>query len=134
MATLLPALRAWRRPLVAGAAACLLLWQALTLAVFAPARGPHSAEGAATVADALCAARAADGGRAPAHPDPGRHCLLCAFGARDASPALLALAAIVLAAWAPSASATAAPFADAPRLAPPRRAGSWSPRAPPSMV
>jgi hypothetical protein len=131
MATLLPALRAWR-PLVAGAAACLLLWQALILAVSAPASAPHAGRGAAAVSGAFCAAATGEG--APAHPVPSRHCPDCVIGARDMTPALLAPAAMVLLASAPPPPEPAARLCDAPPPAPPARPISAAPRAPPFVV
>ncbi|HEY8262333.1 MAG TPA: hypothetical protein VIG55_14060 [Methylosinus sp.] len=130
MATLLPSTRAWR-PLVAGAAACLLLWQALIVAVSAPVSAPHAGQGVAAVSSALCAAAAREG--APAHPVPSRHCAFCALGARDISPAWLAPAAIVLLALAPPLEPAARIF-DASPPAPPGRPVSASPRAPPFIV
>lgn len=131
MATLLPASRAWR-PLVAGAAACLLLWQALILAVSAPVSASHAGQGVAAVSGALCAAAAGEG--APAHPVPSRHCPDCVIGARDMTPALLAPAAMVLLASAPPPFEPAARICDAPPPAPPARSVSAAPRAPPFFV
>jgi hypothetical protein len=132
MATLLPALRAWRRPLVAGAAACLLLWQALILAVSAPVSAPHAGPGAAAASGAFCAAAGGEG--APAHPVPSRHCPDCVIGARDMTPALLAPAAMVLLAFAPPPPMSATRPFEAPAPSPSARPVSAAPRAPPFFV
>jgi putative hemolysin len=132
MATLLPALRVWRRPLVAGAAACLFLWHALILAVSAPVFAHHAGHGAAAVSGAFCAAAGGEG--APAHPVPSRHCAFCAIGARDMTPTLFAPVAIALLAFAPPPPAPAARICDAPPPQPSRRPLSAAPRAPPFVV
>ncbi|WP_018268045.1 hypothetical protein [Methylosinus sp. LW4] len=129
MATLLLTLRGWMRPLVAGAAACLFLWQALILAVSASAHHPHSGQDAI-----VCTAGGAASDPAPTRPDPSHHCTSCILGERETASALLAPVAVALLSAMPAPSAPRRTFADSPRSPPPIRQGASSPRAPPSIV
>jgi hypothetical protein len=133
MATLLPGARRWPRPLLTGAAACFLLWQALILAFSPQERGallPADGPGASSVASRLFC-----GGGAPAHSGDRQHCETCILGARyEPFRAPLIETDLVIAPPPPERRARAGLPTEARAPPAPGWASSWSSRAPPEMA
>jgi hypothetical protein len=121
---------------LAGAAACLLLWQALILAVSAPAHALHSSRdaGVSVAAGALCVARAEEGGGPPSHPDPHRPCIVCALGQCGERLIDTLAASVVTLLEPPSTDALARRAAVAAEPSSPTWSKAWASRAPPSRA